>query len=291
MRKLAFTLALAAALALSASGTPAPAADHAPTGGHINLVLGTPTTYPAGEPFSIQHGWGIAPEDPPAVAGVFSFALDVDGIRRAEDFVIRTTTPTPASPLDAPILNRGWVFNFPDGMTGTHTFTGHWIVPCRYSGATTCRTPNDPTDQFTRTLTVTFVRTNLALGKSATASSEYPGNPASLAVDGDWYSYWNSGNFPPQWLEVDLGSVEPVGEVDLGITQLPDSPTIHRLYGRASASDPWTLLREFNGFTVDQQTLRYTASAPQQLRYIRIETTFSWSWVAWREVEVYRFGG
>jgi hypothetical protein len=227
MKRLAFTFALA--LALSASGTPAPAADQEPVGPRINVLLGTPASYPAGEPFHIEHGWGITPDDPPAVAGVYSFSLDVDGVPRPADLVIRTTTSTPTSGFDVPILNRGWVFNFPDGMTGTHTFTGHWFVPCRYSGSTTCATPNDPTEQFSRTLTVTFVRTNLALGKQATASAEYPGNPASLAVDGDWYSYWNSGNFPPQWLEVDLGSVEPVGEVDLGITQLPDSPTIHRL--------------------------------------------------------------
>jgi F5/8 type C domain len=120
-----------------------------------------------------------------------------------------------------------------------------------------------------------------------TASNEYPGNPASLAVDGNWWSYWNSGNFPPQWIEVDLGSAQPVGEIDLGITQLPACTTDHRLYGRASTSDPYTLLREFNGYTVDQQTLQYVAAAPQQIRYVRVETTSSCSWVAWREIAVY----
>jgi F5/8 type C domain len=140
-------------------------------------------------------------------------------------------------------------------------------------------------------VTVTFVRTNLALGKAVTASSEYPGSPASDAVDGSWWSYWNSGSFSPQWIEVDLGSVQAVGEVDLGITQLPDCTTDHRLSGRASTSEPYTLLQEFNGYTVDQQVLLYTAATPQQLRYVRVGTVSSCSWVAWREIEVYGPGG
>jgi hypothetical protein len=128
---------------------------------------------------------------------------------------------------------------------------------------------------------------NLALGKPVTASSEFPGNPASLAVDGDWWSYWNSGGGPPQWIEVDLGAVHPVTEIDLGVTQLPDSNTVHRVYGRASAADPYTLLHEFDGFTEDEQLLQYVLPTQQQLRYIKVETTSSASWVGWREIEVY----
>lgn len=128
---------------------------------------------------------------------------------------------------------------------------------------------------------------NLALGKSASASNEYPGNPASLAVDGDWFSFWSAGNYPPQWIEVDLGSIQTVGEVDLAVTQLPDSYTVHDVYGRRDASQPWTLLNEFAGYTTDQSTLQYVLTTPQNLRYIRIETTASASWVGWREVEVW----
>jgi hypothetical protein len=128
---------------------------------------------------------------------------------------------------------------------------------------------------------------NLALGKPASASNEYPGNPPADALDGDWLTYWNSGGFPPQWIEVDLGSVQTVGEIDLGITQLPDSFTAHDVYGRADASEPWTLLHAFAGYTTDQQLLQYVLSAPQGLRYIRVETTASGSWVGWREIDVW----
>jgi len=134
---------------------------------------------------------------------------------------------------------------------------------------------------------VEFTRPNLALGKTVSAAHEYPGNPASLAVDGDWWSYWSSGGFPPQWIEVDLGAVERVSEIDLGITQLPDCVTRHLVYGRAAVADPYTLLHEFSGFTVDQQVLQHISTAPLELRFVRIETTSSCSWVGWRELEVY----
>jgi hypothetical protein len=265
----------------------------APVGERIDVYLGSPTTFPAGQPFNIRHGWGIGPTEA-ASAGIYSFRLDVDGTARPADDVARSTGSPPTAEYELPILNRTWIFNFPAGMTGTHQFTGHWIAPCGtavkemgYPGP--CRSPAEPVDALTRSLTVDFMREDLALGRSVTASNEYSGYPssASLAVDGDWWSYWNSGDYPPQWIEVDLGSVRSVGEIDLGITQLPDSQTIHRLYGRSSTADPWTLLREFNGFTVDQQQLQYVAAVPQQIRYVRVETTSSLSWVGWREIAVY----
>jgi hypothetical protein len=105
-------------------------------------------------------------------------------------------------------------------------------------------------------------------------------------VDGNWWTYWNSGP-PPQWIEVDLGAVHPVTEIRLGVTQLPDSVTVHRVYGRANTANPYTLLHEFNGYTADQQLLQYVMPAAEQLRYIKVETTSSASWVGWRELEVY----
>jgi len=282
---------LSAALVLTGV---APAAEPVPVGDRINVFAGTPTTYPAGQPFHIRHGWSVGITAHPEQTGLWRFSLDVDGVPRAADDTDFNAEPAPTTGFDAPRLNRGWIFNFPAGMTGRHTFTGHWIGPCElavesgYPGP--CNRPNEPVEALTRSLTVDFVRTNLALGRPVTASREYPGSPASLAVDGSWWTYWNSGDFPPQWIEVDLESVQSVSEIDLGITQLPDSQTTHRIYGRASGSEPFQLLHEFSGFTVDQQVLQYLAGTPQQVRYIRVETTSSWSWVAWREIEVYAAG-
>ncbi|WP_202238352.1 discoidin domain-containing protein [Actinacidiphila reveromycinica] len=58
--------------------------------------------------------------------------------------------------------------------------------------------------------------TNAALHKTATASStENAGTPASAAVDGDNGTRWSSAAADPQWLQVDLGSSQPICGVQL----------------------------------------------------------------------------
>ncbi|WBB80116.1 penicillin acylase family protein [Micromonospora sp. WMMD882] len=57
--------------------------------------------------------------------------------------------------------------------------------------------------------------TNLARGRTATASSTQLGYPASRAVDGDPGTRWASSRADDQWLSVDLGSARPVGRVVL----------------------------------------------------------------------------
>jgi hypothetical protein len=158
-------VAALAALSISLLGTSAAAATKEEIGPRINVLTGTPTTFPAGVPFHVHHGfgWGVGIETftPPA-GGVYSFALDVDGVPRAEDFVIRETFPPPATGLDFDLQARTWVFNFPAGMTGAHTFTGHWFQPCgaavagpaEYPGP--CKDPAESVEVITSSLTVTF---------------------------------------------------------------------------------------------------------------------------------------
>ncbi|MFJ6214749.1 discoidin domain-containing protein [Streptomyces sp. NPDC092296] len=57
---------------------------------------------------------------------------------------------------------------------------------------------------------------NAAKGKPASASSqENGGTPAANAVDGDNGTRWSSAAADPQWLQVDLGSAQPVCQIDL----------------------------------------------------------------------------
>jgi glucose/arabinose dehydrogenase/PKD repeat protein len=57
---------------------------------------------------------------------------------------------------------------------------------------------------------------NLALGKPATTSSvENAGTPASAAVDGNAGTRWSSAWSDPQWIQVDLGSVQAICRVAL----------------------------------------------------------------------------
>jgi beta-glucosidase len=57
---------------------------------------------------------------------------------------------------------------------------------------------------------------NAAQGKTATASSvENTMLPASAAVDGNTTTRWSSAFSDPQWIQVDLGSSQPICQVDL----------------------------------------------------------------------------
>jgi hypothetical protein len=129
---------------------------------------------------------------------------------------------------------------------------------------------------------------NLALGKPVTASGEEPGAPATRAVDGLMANWWSSGAYPDQWIDLDLGAPVDVGRIRLFVSQYPDGSTTHQILTRASTSDPWDLQYTFTGNTVDNQVLEYSApSAWTNVRYVRVETTASVSWVAWKEIEVF----
>jgi PASTA domain len=127
---------------------------------------------------------------------------------------------------------------------------------------------------------------NVALNKPAYASNEWePGFQAEQAVDGSPWTYWSAGDWPPQWIEVDLKTPYPLSLIRASITQLPDGQTTHRFLARGpNPLDELKLLNTFSGFTVDQQVLEQPGPA-DEVQYIRIETTESPSWVAWREIE------
>lgn len=141
--------------------TPAAAKRAEPVGTRINVLLGTPTTYPARAPFNILHAVNSGFVLPPSAAGKDLFALEVDGVPRAPDFIIRDVIPLRDTGLPYPGVRVGFLFNFPDGMTGTHTFTGHWYEACATAVALDgytdpCRTPSEQVEVLTRSLAVTF---------------------------------------------------------------------------------------------------------------------------------------
>jgi len=134
---------------------------------------------------------------------------------------------------------------------------------------------------------------NVALGRPATASQSLPESPPESAFDGvlpgSPFYQWNSGDFAPQWIEVDLGASYTVGRIRLVVSQSPDGDTQHLVMGKGpTPGEPYQLLHEFSGFTTDGQILEHvSASAWNDLRFVRVETTASPSWVSWQEIEVY----
>lgn len=129
---------------------------------------------------------------------------------------------------------------------------------------------------------------NLALEAATTASGALPENPPSMAVDGGPGTYWNSGDSAPQWIEIDLGRPQTIGSVALLTAQLPDGDTVHRVLGKGSVGDPYRLLHAFAGFTTEHQWLHYAPPKPwEDVRFVRVWTTVSPSWVAWKEIRLY----
>jgi PASTA domain/F5/8 type C domain len=126
---------------------------------------------------------------------------------------------------------------------------------------------------------------NAALRRPVRASRSFGANPPALGVDGDFTSWWGSGDFGRQWIEVDLGAPTPIAALRLLTSQTPAGITAHRVWGR-SESGFEHLLAEFDGTTVDGEMLRHDLPTEPDAQFVRVETILSPSWVSWREVEV-----
>jgi hypothetical protein len=130
------------------------AAPRQPIGERINLYI--ETDFPENTPFHITHGWRLSFDS--KWKGSSEFQLEVDGVVREDGFVIRRVDRTiPDFPL-----SWMWVFNFPEGMTGTHVFTGRWFMACQSAveaGMITgpCSNPAQKVETNSRTLIVEFV--------------------------------------------------------------------------------------------------------------------------------------
>jgi hypothetical protein len=121
---------------------------------------------------------------------------------------------------------------------------------------------------------------------SASASSYSPGAPPADAVDGNPNTAWNSGGPPWAWIELDLKRTVTLAKVHLLVEQTPEGPTTHQLYFGPSPA-PTVLIATLSQSTKDMQWLDVDVSDQNPTgRYLRVLTTVSPSWVAWREIVV-----
>ena len=124
---------------------------------------------------------------------------------------------------------------------------------------------------------------------AATASNSTPDTTPALATDGNPNTAWNAGGFAPQWLQLDLGQATTITRVRLRVAQSPAGTTVHQVWGGATTGS-LGLLGTLAGTTQDGQWIELSAPAVN-VRYVKVLTTQSPSWVAWSEVEVYGTGG
>ncbi|MBI4731167.1 MAG: discoidin domain-containing protein [Chloroflexi bacterium] len=145
--------------------------------------------------------------------------------------------------------------------------------------------PSEPDVHEFQFLPLSAPSSNL-LTASVMASSSMPDAPASNAIDGNPETIWNSGSDPEQWIQLDLGAPRVINAIRLLVSQYPAGDSVHQIWIGADP-DNLTLLHEFIGFTNDGDLLEFIPIIPPtDVRFIRIVTTQSTSWVAWREIEV-----
>ncbi|MEC3996613.1 discoidin domain-containing protein [Actinacidiphila sp. DG2A-62] len=135
---------------------------------------------------------------------------------------------------------------------------------------------------------------NLAAGKSATESSHTQTYAAANVTDGNQDSYWESANNAfPQWVQVDLGAAQSVGEV---VLELPASwgarsetlavtgSTDGSSFGTLKSSASYTFDPNSGGNTV---TITFPAASQ---RYVRVTFTANTGWPAGQLSELQVWG-
>lgn len=126
---------------------------------------------------------------------------------------------------------------------------------------------------------------NVAYKKPVRASRSTGTDRPENAVDGGAPS-WNAGNYPPQWLEIDLEEPTTIQRVAMNTSQWPPGETRHRVWARL-ADGGLVLLGQLDGFTTVDMVLALDLPMPlPEVTAVRIETSKSPSWAGWREVEV-----
>ena len=129
---------------------------------------------------------------------------------------------------------------------------------------------------------------NLAYNKPVTASRSLPEELPSQAVDDNAGTWWGAGEGPVQWIQIDLQGLFRITKIELLVSQDPAGDTIHRIQARASDTDAYQTVYEFNESTADNEWLFFRPETPlENVSQIRIETIDSPPWVAWREIQVY----
>ena len=120
-------------------------------GERIDVLYHTPDEYGENEPFHIRHGWLIDPNEGPP--GKYDFDLFVDGVYVKENY--KTTTVIKENEPVTHLIQ--WTHNYPDGMTGVHTFTGRWYAPCGAVQDSGCKNQAEPVLVHEDVHIVTFI--------------------------------------------------------------------------------------------------------------------------------------
>jgi len=128
-----------------------------------------------------------------------------------------------------------------------------------------------------------FSQTNISLNKNSSSSG---GNASNLAFDGDLDTAWNQVGYAPAWVSVDLGSISTVNNIVFNVSQSPDGDTAHYVYSSIDGIN-WQQVDNFNFYTSNHQEFTRNYTNLNGIRYLKVLTTSSPSWVSWYEISVF----
>jgi len=123
------------------------------------------------------------------------------------------------------------------------------------------------------------------------ASHSWSSYTPNFAFDGDYNTLWNSGSYPTEWVEVDLGQSTSITEILLTVSQSPSpAETTHEIWTSSSSiggdTSGATLSYTFTGSTSDEDLLSAVFATSLSAQHVQIRTTRSPSWVGWDEIQI-----
>ncbi|MBI4945836.1 MAG: gliding motility-associated C-terminal domain-containing protein [Bacteroidetes bacterium] len=131
---------------------------------------------------------------------------------------------------------------------------------------------------------------NVALGKPATGTGTYLTNTPDKTFDGNCGTYWNSGGFAPQSIQVDLQGTFTINNINLLVGMTPTSGNCtHTIYTAPNIGGPWTAVDVISGVRFSGEKLErcYNSAPLTGVGAVKIESTSSPSWIAWIEVGIF----
>lgn len=108
----------------------------------------------------------------------------------------------------------------------------------------------------------------------------YDNNPGTL---------WNSGGYAPQWVVFEFFEKKEISLIKLYVAQTPAGETDHRIYF-AGDDKKFFEVGKINQFSKENDTLSFKCPEEYKttgVKYLKIQTLKSPSWVAWQEIKVF----
>ncbi|CAF0977204.1 unnamed protein product [Adineta steineri] len=102
-------------------------------------------------------------------------------------------------------------------------------------------------------------------------------------------TYFNSGGYAPQYIQLELPGIYNISDVYLQVAQSPSGTTEHHLYVGSSV-DNLTLATILNGATDSGQWISITYDPPlSHVQFLRLNSISSPSWISWNKFIVYDY--